>query len=303
MRTLNHSLTSCRPKFLCNTSGSGKTRLLLEGLSRHWGFYFTARNEPEGVGSKDLELVLYGLKSHLNEITDRGPATVLNGNRRVACHRFRLLLYARYVCLRVFLECAAAMEGGITENHKGRWLLIQLAPITLLGSDIFFGLIQLVGRASAGSLPQFIQEETMTIRRLLQHQFPSQQPTLFCVLDEAQTLTKDLKYFRSETEPVTPRHILSTILHEWRWILPNLIVSGTGMSMREVETVMGSAVAKLGLGPETVTQIGGFDDEDGRRAYLERYFPPGFLGTSEGKLLAYRVGFWLRGRFVFNAAV
>jgi len=301
MRTLNHSLTSYRPKFLCNTSGSGKTRLLLEGLSRHWGFYFTARNEPEGVGSKDLELVLQGLTPRLNEIIDGGPATALDENRNVVRHRFRLLLYARYVCLRVFLECAAAMEGGITENHKGRWLLIQLAPITLLGSDIFFNLIQSVGRASSDSLLGFIHHETMTIERLLQQQ--PQQPTLFCVLDEAQTLTKDLKYFQSETGPVTPRPILSPIVHEWGLIIPNLIVSGTGMSMREVETVMGSVGAKESGGPETVTQIGGFDDEDGRRAYLERYFPLEFLGTSEGKLLAYRVGYWLRGRFVFNAAV
>jgi len=70
--------------------------------------------------------------------------------------------------------------------------------------------------------------------------------------------------------------------------------------MREVETVIGSVVAKEGSLPETVTEVGGFD-EVGRRAYLELYFPPGFLNTSEGKQIASRVGYWLRGRFVFNA--
>jgi hypothetical protein len=50
-------------------------------------------------------------------------------------------------------------------------------------------------------------------------------------------------------------------------------------------------------------RVGGFDDEGGQRAYLEQYFPPGFLDTPEGKEIVSRVGYWLRGRFVFNAAV
>jgi len=112
MRTLKSN--PCRPKFLCNTSGSGKTRLLLEGLSRHWNYYFTARTKPDGVGFKDLESILHGLKSRLNKIADGGLATALDENEQVAYHRFRLLLYVRHVCSRVFLECAAAMESGTT---------------------------------------------------------------------------------------------------------------------------------------------------------------------------------------------
>ena len=74
--------------------------------------------------------------------------------------------------------------------------------------------------------------------------------------------------------------------------------------MEEVETVLGSVVAKEGghQEQERVTEIGGFDDEGGQRAYLKRYLLPGFLDTSEGEELASRVGYWLRGRFVFNAA-
>jgi len=73
--------------------------------------------------------------------------------------------------------------------------------------------------------------------------------------------------------------------------------------MREVETVLGSTVAKERCLSTTVTEVGGFDDEDGRRAYLEQYFPHDLLDTSEGKEIASRVGYWLRGRFVFNATV
>ena len=73
--------------------------------------------------------------------------------------------------------------------------------------------------------------------------------------------------------------------------------------MQETEVVIGSVVAKEGGGTETVTEIGGFDDEKGWQAYLEQYLPPGFLDTCEGEEIASRVGYWLRGRFVFNAAV
>jgi len=45
----------------------------------------------------DLESILDGLKLRLNKITDGGPATALDENGQVACHRFRLLLYVRYV--------------------------------------------------------------------------------------------------------------------------------------------------------------------------------------------------------------
>ena len=234
----------------------------------------------------------------LTTITDDTTLATLNRNQDAARHHLLLLLYARYVCFRVFLQCAAATDGGITENHKERWLLIQVAPETLLAQDIFVSFTRSMGRASSQFLEAAIQVETLIIEQLL-----PERSTLFCVLDNAQELRKYLGYFRSDTDPAQGRPILHPIVLVWKSILPNLIVSGCGMSMREVGTVFGSVVAKEGGGPETVTEIGAFDDEDGRRAYLERYFPPGFLDTSEGKAITSRVGYWLRGRFVFNATV
>jgi len=242
-------------------------------------------------------LVLQELERRLDKITDGSRATALETNEGEAFRRFLQLLYARYVCFRVFLESAAAMNGGITENHKGRWLLIQVAPVTLLEkADIFLAFTRLAAGAPSEYLEEAIQTESLIIERLL-----PERSTLFCVLDEAQALTKNLDYFRSMTDPAQGRPILDLIVRNWRRILPNLIVSGDGISIREVETLLGARVAKQCSYPVTVTEIGGFDEEDGRRAYLERYFPPGFLDTSEGKEITSRVGYWLRGRFVFNA--
>ena len=123
------------------------------------------------------------------------------------------------------------------------------------------------------------------------------------MLNEAQALTKNLDYFRSFADPMESQPILCPIVAAWSQILPNLIVLGTGILMEEVETVIGSAVAKEGgHQQERVTEIGGFDNKDGQQAYLKRYLPPGFLDTSEGEELASQVGYWLCGWFVFNAA-
>ena len=236
------------------------------------------------------------LDPQLYKITDENRDEALSRNENAATHRSLLLLYARYFCFRVYLQCADEMDGGITENHKGRWLLIQVAPVKLLVlSDIFIEVSRLAGGASFEYLEKAIRLESYTIHKLIP------QPTLFCVLDEAQVLTKDLDHFRSKANPVQRRPILRPIVLKWGNVVENLIVSGTGISMREMEPVLGSAVGKHGRTTVTVTEIGGFDDEDGRRAYLERYFPPGFLDTSKGKEIVSRVGYWLRGRFVFNA--
>jgi hypothetical protein len=132
-------LTSFVTRFLCNTSGSGKTRLLLEGLSLNWGLYFTARTQPEGVGSSDLENVLTSLEefARLTKLTDENPDMAHAANRRVTSLRLDLIIYVRLFVFRVFLECASALPGGIVHEHKRRWLLVQLAPETLLGSDVF----------------------------------------------------------------------------------------------------------------------------------------------------------------------
>jgi hypothetical protein len=154
-----------------------------------------------------------------------------------------------------------------------------------------------------GRAPTSYLEGVIVAESDLNKQHLQQRSTLFCVLDEAQVLTKSLDYFQSSADSTKGRPILRAILSSRSRGLPNLIVLGTGISMTEVQNVIGSVVAKERGGPETVTEIGGFDDESGQQAYLEQYLPPGFLDTPLGKEIASRVGYWLRGRFVFNAAV
>ncbi|CAG7848692.1 SubName: Full=Uncharacterized protein {ECO:0000313/EMBL:CCA69086.1} [Serendipita indica DSM 11827] len=55
---------------LCNTSGSGKTRALLDGLSTRWGFYLTADPGVDDIGSKDLMEIITGMPNKLEWVND-----------------------------------------------------------------------------------------------------------------------------------------------------------------------------------------------------------------------------------------
>jgi hypothetical protein len=291
-------LTSFTTRFLCNTSGSGKTRLLLEGLCLNWGLYFTARTQPEGVGSSDLEEVLRLLDqySRLTKITDENRTTAHAANRAVTFRRFVLVLYVRLLIFRVFLERASASTpAGIVDEHKRRWLLVQLAPETLLGSDIFKDLTVSLMAASDHYLLEGVNSELGEVRKLLS--LPSSD--LFCVLDEAQIPANMFsECFLSETEPVQPRPILRQLIASWTPIFSNLIISGTGISMDKLEIVLGSVVAKESSLPQiTITDTGAFEAKS-QLAYLELYLSQKYLDTDEGKLVASRVGYWLHGRCV-----
>lgn len=291
-------LTYFTNRFLCNTSGSGKTRLLLEGLTRNWGLYFTARTQPEGVGSSDLEGILASLVeiSRLTKLTKENFDTAHAENREVTFRRFHLLVYVRLLIFRVFLQCASVMPSGIVDEHKRRWLLLQLAPETFLGSDVFYDLTVNLINVSPTYLMQEVNSERLKVCDLL-GLLPS---GLFCVLDEAQIPTNMFSdCFLSETEPTKPRPILRQVITSWMRTFPALIISGTGISMGEMETVIGSVVSKLHCLPSrTITETGAFNDAKSLRAYLKRYLPKEYLCTEEGKAVISRAGYWLHGRYV-----
>jgi hypothetical protein len=279
--------------FLCNTSGSGKTRLLLEGLWQHWGFYFTANSRPENLGSRDVELITKELTEYSRFKTISTESDLVE-NRRVAIHRFLVILYVRLCIFGIFLQCARSRPGGISDYHKGRWLLLQVASNTLLGrGDVFVSLIQILGGAPYHYLLEECEKELANIHRLL-----GSNSTIFCVLDEAQIPTDQfMDYFRSAAGPYTLRPILHEILFAWGQVLRDIIISGTSIPKQQAETVLTSLVAKEGKsGPVVITDIGAFDNSDAQQGYLAQYLPPNFLASVIGRTAVSRAGHWLHGR-------
>ncbi|KAG8813639.1 hypothetical protein FRC17_001475, partial [Serendipita sp. 399] len=278
--------------FLCNASGSGKTRLLLEGLWRNWGFYFISRHKLDDIRSSDFKQILKDMETGLIPLTDENHATVQRQNLIFASYHLRLLLYIRFLVFRIYLECASALPGGMTEDHKRRWLLLQVAPETLLGnSDVFLEQVQILRGASCDLLDLHMVLECRSIRELI-GPLP-----IFCVLDEAQVLSnKFADCFQSDTEPATGQPILRQVIREWKSRVSELIVSGTGVPSEEVRPVFTHAVAKIGYEPEMITDLGAYDNEEDQRAYFKQYLPQGFLDTDPGKAVASRAGYWLHGR-------
>ncbi|KAK7017618.1 hypothetical protein R3P38DRAFT_3201142 [Favolaschia claudopus] len=119
--------------FLVNTSGSGKTRLSLEGLCRHWGFYLILAQDTNRLGSSDS-----GPKVHRDVSPTTGFAWDLPGvdsvefwptlrkNIEIIDDQLSRVLLGRLLVFHLFSEIIASI--GITEEHKRQWLLFQLKP-------------------------------------------------------------------------------------------------------------------------------------------------------------------------------
>jgi hypothetical protein len=103
-------------KVLFAVSGAGKTRLLLETLYNHTGYYFTGCDVASDFGSRDLVTC--------QKACERLP----NDVRRVK-HYIELLVFSRAVL------CNYLVEKGFKEP----WLLLlaQIHPIAFFGMDVF----------------------------------------------------------------------------------------------------------------------------------------------------------------------
>ena len=285
-------------RYLCNTSGSGKTRILLEGLLKNWGFYFTARCHPDGVGSQDLGTIVDGLAEHLQDLTDSSEKRAIeqNTSNAIAASRaFLGVLFTRVMIFHTFLLSAQQQPGGITESTKRAWLLLQLSPFAFFMTDKFFGETRLHMRhRSSEDLCTLLISELDSVRRILGV------TPLFIVIDEAQALAHQYsQYFCSSNNPRSPRPVIRNLVEVWSQHVRNMIISGTGLSMKSLEDALHSVIAKDRRGGTVpVTDLGAFESDVNQRAYFKRYLPPRFLTTQSGERLASRIVFWLHGRFV-----
>jgi hypothetical protein len=95
-----------------NTSGSGKTRLLLEGLCSHWGFYFTCSNSgTNAIGSIDLPNLISSMdtKTGFRKMLDLLPLTTkskcqLENNIAISHRYFCYMLLGCLSLFKLFLE-------------------------------------------------------------------------------------------------------------------------------------------------------------------------------------------------------
>ena len=304
-----------------NTSGSGKTRLLLEGLCDYWGFYFTSLVDSSLLGSSDVQNSIRsyipdspGFRTTLPPVDSSNHKIALQTNRDHANRIFSRLFLARLFIFDLFVQIMKQLRSSELGElqatvYRRRWLLLQLQP-SLLHSQVWDIFDELVGKLSPAS-ESFVNGMTKTLlirirKRLTEmpdspqhHPSDTSQTPLFCVLDEAQyAATQHSNAFKSDTGNA-PRPILREIVKAWETQSSGhgifMVVAGTGISKDVVDQAMASAIMKESK-YRWCSDTGAFDDLDEQRRYVERYLPPSLLLSNSGMRLIRRIGYWLRGR-------
>ena len=322
-------------RFLVNTSGSGKTRLLLEGLCENWGFYFTSLVDSSLLGSSDVQKSIQeyvpdssNFRRVLPPSSASGYEAALKANREIASRIFRQIFLARLMIFNLFAETMSnyikgkknQLDGDDFDPHiyKARWLLLQLQPSFVHPQvwDVFDELSCKLSNAS----DSFINTTTKTLLSATRSYLslvvqqpggpitPPQMSTvetaqipLFCVLDEAQyAASQHNSSFRSDQNG-SYRPILREIVKAWEGQSFGqgvfMVVAGTGISKDVVDQAMASAIMKDSR-YRWCSDTGAFDLQDVQAHYLRKYLPQSLLQTEAGVRLLERVWYWLHGRYV-----
>lgn len=317
-------------RFLVNTSGSGKTRLLLEGLCVNWGFYFTSLVDSSLLGSSDVQ---NSIQTHVPDSSSfrrvlplsssSGYEAALITNREIASRIFRQIFLARLMIFNLFAETMindvkTKSELDVVDSHvyKARWLLLQLQPSFVHPQvwDVFDELSCKLSNASDSYINTTTKMLLSTVRSHLSvvdhpgdlitvsqmSTAETAQTPLFCVLDEAQyAATQHNSSFRSDQNG-SHRPILREIVKAWEGQSFGqgvfMIVAGTGISKDVVDQAMASAIMKDSR-YRWCSDTGAFDFQHVQTNYLRKYLPPNLLQTEAGVRLLERVWYWLHGRY------
>ncbi|KAJ6457470.1 hypothetical protein DFH09DRAFT_961522, partial [Mycena vulgaris] len=279
-------------KFLVNTSGTGKTRLLYEGLCMNWGFYFTVVVEDLGLGSIDIQAAVTrcSYDTGFTKFPKLGmpeASEQMKRNSEIAQHRFNTVLLARLLVFQIFLEIASRSTSGITEEHKSRWLLIQLSPKRINPTDYlepFDRLAQILEQHDSTYLRENIADALRKIRKLL-----GDDVHLFFVMDEAQVAIEHFRGAFPDSKPLLPE-----IVRAWADHMTDdqtFVFAGTDIPKALFDDG-DSGSSKYGWCSGT----GRFDDPEAQQSYVSRFLPPALSNSPSGRFLISRIWRWLRGR-------
>ena len=304
--------------FLVNTSGSGKSRLLFEGLCDFWGFYFTSLVDSSLLGSSDVQ---NSIRTYVRDSLGFRPVlpapdtpeyeSALKTNRNNAARIFNQIFLARLLIFDLFVEIMTQVreKNEPQDLYKQRWLLLQLQP-SLLHPQIWDIFDHLVGKLSH-ACDSYINvttkallvrvRELCTVENSVGEESTVIQTPFFCVLDEAQyAATQHCSAFRSDHSNAH-RPILREIVRAWEGQSFGqgvfMVVAGTGISKDVVDQAMASAIMKESK-YRWCSDTGAFDDIQTQHRYILKYLPSSVVESPSGKRLIERMGYWLRGRSV-----
>jgi hypothetical protein len=271
----------------------------MEGLTKYWGFYLVAIPDANGVGIRDLQDALEDIAdyrewtSDLSNLPSGQRARQNDLNSLIASKHLRKVLAARVVIFQLFLRLAIVVDGKLQEKHKRIWLLFQLSD-QLPRGGILHPFVRIIKKclrhASNEALVTLIERLTGIREKYLS------QSHFSVMLDEAQRATRLYpRSFISSTSDRVYRSIVREIVKVITQSRMTLVVSGTGLSLAELEETMASGVSKPGS-VVLFHQLGMFDTWLKLKPFLERYIPASILETPSGYRLQIRIREYLLGR-------
>jgi hypothetical protein len=289
---------------LCNTSGSGKTRLLLEGLAKNWGFYFVASHGFDKMGSLDIDTVTQRMcidTAWVRDIFASGSAKAVRlastVNENVATKAILKVLLARWSIFRLFIE-EARNQGKSVEDTKADWLNFQIFPPSIVGKEPFMDLVDNLHGATLEDLPLF--RNKLNPQSVLGPDFNKDSDRFFYVIDEIQLAGERYASSFCNEDGTVERPVLRPMSQTLTTDSTDVtvIVSGTGFSHSDFHSVLVSSVGKVDRSWPTEYSTGDFTDPEIQYAYIKRYLPPSYLNSRSGIALISRMQRWLCGRYV-----
>jgi hypothetical protein len=214
-----------------------------------------------------------------------------NRNITVATRCLQEAVAARIVVFEFFLQQAIDIDGSLQEKHKYIWLLFQLfnpPGLTLhpFRRVMMNCMVEATKKALEGTVQRLhhIRETYLDSSHFLTG------------LDEAQWAARLYpRGFLSFSDEKTYRSILREISKLLSDLNVQLVVSGTGLSLPEVQDAVSSGVSKPEI-VELVHELGTFDTWRNLRPFLECYVPATFLESASGCRLIKRIREYLLGR-------
>ncbi|KAL0574224.1 hypothetical protein V5O48_007721 [Marasmius crinis-equi] len=299
------SIFSGKNTFLLNTSGSGKTRLLYEGLCENWGLYFTSVVDTTYLGRRDMEFAIETQLPYSHGFVGVViPKNYDDGELAKQCARnlesadkvFSSILLIRLLFFKAYLEATSTHPN--TRNKRKTWLQSQLRyPY---GARILDGELRLELKALPSDNAYSIVEIAIaqTLADIFAKYDVATEGCPYIVLDEANHAVNSLSHSFVEDGERYP--LLKVIIRVWRKHLQAypfvFVISGTDIPARFF-----SDPSEWG-GWVWCSNTGAFDHKERYWKYALRYIPPALAQTAEGKRLVERMWKWLRGRHRFTAS-
>lgn len=282
---------------MVNTSGAGKTRLLYEGLCQNWGFYFTSILDTNGLGSCDVQECIeadlqasWGYCKDLPHPDSLAYRPIHENNVKVARRRFSEVLLSKLMVFRLFLDTVRDLNERLSEDHKRRWLMLQLSTV-IKGDEINNVLSKCFQQETDSYVDETIAHTLDEIRATWD--VLSDTPLhLFFASDEANFSSQQhVEAFRDEYGNYP---VLKSMLSTWRERMTgtpiSFVVAGTEISRRYF-------LNDEWKPSRWISNTGAFTSQELQKRYLLRYLPKSLSESPSGIELLGQAWDWCRGRY------